>query len=166
VKTQHPKVCYKYERLLATALATQLLYRLRCRQETLLGAALGPLLGLVEQPLVVRQDFVPTHMQAELQRHQHGELGRDQLLAVQPEHALRLLDQALEGVALHVVHLGAEQQTGAGAQLAVALVDQIGQDELLKVHVRLRNGHQIDARVQFVDPAHLPLYAVGEEKTD
>jgi len=162
LKTQHPKVCYKYERLLATALATQLLYRLRCRQETLLGAALGPVLGLVEQPLIVWQDLVPVYMQAKLQSHQHSELRRDQLLAIQPEHALRLLDEALECVTLHVIHLGAEQQTGAGAQLAVALVNQIGQDELLEVHVRLRYGHQIDARVQLVDSAHFALNAASE----
>lgn len=102
---------------------------------------------------------MPMDMETEFQRHQHCKLRGYQLLAIQPEHTLRLLDEALEGLALNVVHLGAEQQTGAGAQLAVALVDQVGQDELLEVHVRLGDGDQVDARVQLVNTTHFSLDA-------
>lgn len=113
----------------------------------------------VHQPLVVRKYLANRQMQAKLQRHQNGELGRRQLLAIEPENALGFLDQTLQRLALDVVQLGAEQQTSAGAQFAILLAYEIGQNQLLEVDVRLRHGQQIDATVHFVDVTHFALDA-------
>ncbi len=48
---------------------------------------------LVHEPLVVREHLPGGDVQPELQCHQNGELGGEQVLAVQPEHALGLLQK-------------------------------------------------------------------------
>ena len=47
------------------------------------------------------------------------------------------LYEKLEVIALDVVELGGEDEAGAGAELAVGLVDNVAQDKLLKIQVRL-----------------------------
>lgn len=69
------------------------------------------------------------------------------------------LNQALQRIAFYIVQFGTQQQTGAGAQFPILLVYQIGQNQFLKVHVRLRNGQQIDASVQLIDAPHFALNA-------
>uniref|UniRef100_A0A2M4DB19 Putative secreted protein n=1 Tax=Anopheles darlingi TaxID=43151 RepID=A0A2M4DB19_ANODA len=115
--------------------------------------------GLVHEALIVRMDFARRNVQTELQRYQYGKLRCNQLLTVQTEHTFRFLNQALQRFALDVVQLGAQQKTGAGAQLPVFLVHQLRQDKLLEVHVCLRDGQKIDATVQLVDTLHFTLNA-------
>uniref|UniRef100_A0A2M4DCE7 Putative secreted protein n=1 Tax=Anopheles darlingi TaxID=43151 RepID=A0A2M4DCE7_ANODA len=115
--------------------------------------------GLVHEALIVRMDFARGNVQTELQRYQYGKLRCNQLLTVQTEHTFRFLNQALQRFALDVVQLGAQQKTGAGAQLPVFLVHQLRQDKLLEVHVCLRDGQKIDATVQLVDTLHFTLNA-------
>lgn len=94
-------------------------------------------------------------MQTELKCHQYSKLRCDQLLFTQTKHALGFLNQTLQHLALDVVQFGTEEQTSAGTKLPVVLVDHVGQDQLLEVDVRLRDGQEIDARVHLVDTLHL-----------
>lgn len=122
-------------------------------------------------------------MQTELECNENSKLGGRQLFAIQAEDIFSFLcgghktigkktgkstdkkpvkprthlNQTFQRFALYIVQFGAEQQTSAGAQFPIALVDQIRQDQLLKVHVRLGHRQQIDTAVQLVDVSHFAL---------
>ena len=71
---------------------------------------------LVHQPLVVREDLPGGDVQAELQRHQNGELGGEQVLAVQPENALGLLQEISFEFARESIEWGKKILGAAAAQ--------------------------------------------------
>ena len=77
-------------------------------------------------------------MERELQSHQYGKLRGKQVSPIQPEHGLRPLDQCLQLLALHVVQLGREDQTCPSTEFPILFVDNLAQDQLLKVDICLR----------------------------
>ena len=77
-------------------------------------------------------------MEAELQGHEDGKLWGEEVPPVEPEHRLRPLYHRLELVALAVVQLGGQDETGPGAELPVHLVDDVLQNQLLKVNIGLK----------------------------
>ena len=78
------------------------------------------------------------NMEGKLESHEYGKLRGKQVPPVQPEHGLRPLDQRLQLLALHVVQLGREDQTCPRAELPILFVDNLAQDQLLKVDICLR----------------------------
>ena len=77
-------------------------------------------------------------MERELQSHQYGKLRGKQVSPIQPEHGLCPLDQCLQLLALHVVQLGREDQTCSSTEFPILFVDNLAEDQLLKVDIRLR----------------------------
>ena len=77
-------------------------------------------------------------MEGELQSHQYGKLRGQQVSPVQPEHGLCPLDQRLQLLALYVVQLGREDQTCPSTEFPILFVDNLAQDQLLKVDICLR----------------------------
>ena len=77
-------------------------------------------------------------MKIELESHQYGKLRGKQVSPIQPEHGLCPLDQCLQLLALHVVQLGREDQTCPSTEFPILFVDNLAQDQLLKVDICLR----------------------------
>ena len=77
-------------------------------------------------------------MQRKLESHKNGKLRGKQVPPVQPEHGLCPLDQRLQLLALYVVQLGGEDQTCSRTELPILFVDNLAQDQLLKVDICLR----------------------------
>ena len=93
--------------------------------------------GMVEKSLVVWGNLLVRNVEAELERHQDGELGGEQVAPVQSEHCLRFLYQLLQLLALAVIELGRQNQTCSRTEFSVIFVYYIFQHQLLKVDIRL-----------------------------
>ena len=94
-------------------------------------------------------------MEAEFQSHKDSKLRGEEVASVEPEDGLGLLDHRLQLVALAVIQLGREDEAGPGAELPVHFVDDVFQNELLKVNISLGKKDMSVAEIADVVPGQL-----------
>lgn len=111
----------------------------------------------VHQPLIVRINFEGGHLKTKFERHKHREFSVHQFPSIQAKNAFDAFNQRFQSIAFTVVHFRRQQETRGCARLTILFINQSSKDELLKVHVRLRNGDHIRSAICLGDFSHFTL---------
>ena len=110
-----------------------------------LGTRLRRALERAEEPQEVRVDLVQLDAQLEVELHVDGELRSENSRA--RDRVLSLEEGEYSTDHLGLVPLRSEDQRYRRHQLAVGLIDDVGEDELLEVDVRARHRRQLAVRL-------------------